>query len=434
MVMALARLDLPSAVLYGGSILPGRHKGKDVSIQDVFEAVGAHAAGKMSLPELKALEDAACPGPGACGGQFTANTMANTLSVFGLSPMGVNDIPAADPTKKDAAYAVGQAVMKAYELGISAAQLLTRPALENAAAVVAATGGSTNAVLHLLAIASEAEVEFTLEDIDRINRNTPTVADLKPGGRYLAHDMYRAGGVPALVHELLRTGHMTDHLTLTGEHLSAAVAGQRYTPNQKVLYPTSAPLKPQGGLGILFGNLSPEGAVVKLSGHSRQYHRGPARVFESEEECFAFVQAGKVQAGDVIVIRNEGPVGGPGMREMLAVTAAVQGAGLGDEVALITDGRFSGATHGLMIGHVAPEAAVGGPISKIRDGDLIEIDVAARTLTVDAQLLTRSSVLPSPQKLKGACRKYVRLVSSAARGAVTSCFSHPKGVRNVAAK
>lgn len=434
MVMALARLDLPCAVLYGGSILPGKYMGKDVTIQDVFEAVGAHAAGKMSDLELAELEDSACPGPGACGGQFTANTMAGTLSVLGLSPMGVNDIPAVHPDKRKAAYSVGQSVMVSHNNGITALELITRTSLENAAAIVAATGGSTNAVLHLLAIAAEAGVPFTLSDLDRINRQTPTLANLKPGGQYTAPDMFHAGGVPALVKEMLSSGLMKDHLTLSGEMLSEAVAYAAYSKGQKVLTPASKPLKPTGGIGVLWGNLSPEGAVVKLSGHSRRQHSGPAQVFESEEECFAFVQSGSVRSGDVLVIRNEGPVGGPGMREMLAVTAAVQGAGLGEEVALITDGRFSGATHGLMIGHVAPEAAVGGPISLIQTGDMIHIDVDTRSLSVSAALETRSPNVPRRKYLKGACLKYMHLVSSAAKGAITTYFPHSIGEKNVAAK
>jgi dihydroxy-acid dehydratase len=367
-------------------------------------------------------------------GQFTANTMAGTLSVLGLSPMGVNDIPAVHPDKQRAAFSVGQSVMVSYNNGITALELITRTSLENAAALVAATGGSTNAVLHLLAIAAEAGVSFTLSDLDRINRQTPTMANLKPGGLYTAPDMFHAGGVPALVNEMLAAGLMEDHLTLSGQMLSEAVAHAEYSKGQMVLRTASNPLKASGGIGVLWGNLSPEGAVVKLSGHSRRQHSGPAQVFESEEDCFAFVQSGSVRSGDVLVIRNEGPVGGPGMREMLAVTAAVQGAGLGEKVALITDGRFSGATHGLMIGHVAPEAAVGGPISRIQTGDMIHINVDNRSLSVSAPLETRMPNLTRRKYLKGACLKYMNLVSSAAKGAITTYFPHSTGEKNVAAK
>ncbi len=395
MMMALARLDLPCAMLYGGSIMPGRFQGRDVTVQDVFEAVGTHAAGKMTLDELTELEEKACPGPGACGGQFTANTMASTLCVMGLSPMGVNDLPAVHPDKPMAARTVGHAVLQSVRAGIKASDLFTYESLKNAAAVVAATGGSTNAVLHLLAIASEAGVDFGLQDIDLSNRQTPLLADVKPGGRFMAPDVTDVGGIPALAKELLSAGLLHDQVTLTGEYLSDVLADAVLKKDQEVVLPVSAPLKSHGGLAVLWGNLAPEGSVVKLSGHSRKHHVGKCRVFESEEDCFVAVQTGKIESGDVIVIRNEGPVGGPGMREMLAVTAAIQGAGLGNEVALLTDGRFSGATHGLMIGHIAPEAAVGGPIGLLQDGDLITIDVANRQLTVAANLDNR---LPAPSK------------------------------------
>jgi dihydroxy-acid dehydratase len=434
MMMALARLDLPCAMLYGGSILPGRFQDRDVTVQDVFEAVGAYAAGQMSLDDLHELEEKACPGPGACGGQFTANTMASTLSVMGLTPMGVNDLPAVHPRKGEAAKSVGHAVMQSIQKGITACDLFTEKSLQNAAAVVAATGGSTNAVLHLLAIANEAGVDFTLQSIDDVNRETPLLADLKPGGRFTAPDLTEAGGIPALISEMLSQGLMHDHVTLTGDWLSTAVDYAKIVEGQSVLLPVTRQLKDHGGLAVLWGNLCPEGAVVKLSGHSRRLHVGFAKVYESEEDCFAAVQSGMVQSGDVLVIRNEGPIGGPGMREMLAVTAAIQGAGLGDSVALLTDGRFSGATHGLMIGHIAPEAAVGGPISKIRNGDLITVDVASRQLMVSAELEKREPATSKRERLRGVFGKYVQLVSSAARGAVTSLNTQRKGDRNVAAK
>ena len=366
-VMALARLNLPSLMLYGGSIMPGRFQGQDVTIQDVFEAVGAHAAGKMSEADLRDLEAHACPGPGACGGQFTANTMAIAFEFLGISPMGRNGVPAMDPRKDDVAYECGQLVMELLHKGLRAAQVITRKALENAIAAVATTGGSTNAVLHLLAVAREAGVNLTLDDFDHINRRTPLLADLKPGGRFTATDLYAAGGTTLVAKRLLETGLLHGgQLTVTGRTIGEEAKQATETSGQQVLRPLSNPIKPTGGLAILKGNLAPEGCVVKVAGHERLSHRGPAKVFDREEDAFAAVKAGQIHSGDVVVIRYEGPEGGPGMREMLGVTGAIVGAGLGGSVALLTDGRFSGATHGLMAGHVSPEAAKGGPIAALQ--------------------------------------------------------------------
>jgi dihydroxy-acid dehydratase len=420
-VMALARLDLPSLMIYGGSILPGRFQGKDVTIQDVFEAVGACAAGLMTERDLQSLEGAACPGAGACGGQFTANTMSTAMTVLGISPMGVNDIPATDPRKKDAAHRSGALVLDLLKRGATARGVITRTALENAIVSVAATAGSTNAVLHLLAIAREAGVDLTLDDFDRVSARTPVLADLKPGGRFTAPDVDRAGGLRLLVKRLFEGGHLQDAVTVTGKMLSEEAASASETAGQEVIRPLSSPIKPRGGIAILRGSLAPEGAVVKLAGHDRMRHQGPARVFDSEEEAFAAVQAGQVQGGDVVVIRWEGPRGGPGMREMLAVTGAIVGRGLGDSVVLVTDGRFSGATHGFMVGHVAPEAAEGGPIALLRDGDRITLDVESRSIDVDADLESRrGSFRPKePRYRTGVLAKYAKLVASASRGAVT---------------
>jgi dihydroxy-acid dehydratase len=420
-VMALARLDLPSLMIYGGSILPGRFQGRDVTIQDVFEAVGACAAGLMTEKDLKSLEGAACPGAGACGGQFTANTMSTAMTVLGISPMGVNDIPATDPRKKEAARRSGALVLDLWKRGTTARRIITRIALENAIASVAATAGSTNGVLHLLAIAREAGVELTLEDFDRVSAKTPVIADLKPGGRFTAPDVDRAGGLRLLVKRLFDGGLLQDSPTVTGKSLKEEAATARETEGQEVIRPLSAPIKPRGGIAVLRGSLAPEGAVVKLAGHDRTRHQGPARVFDSEEEAFAAVQAGAIQEGDVIVIRWEGPKGGPGMREMLAVTGAIMGRGLGDSVVLVTDGRFSGATHGFMVGHVAPEAAEGGPIALVQNGDRISLDVECRTIEVDADLeARRSSFRPKePRYRTGVLAKYAKLVASASRGAVT---------------
>ncbi len=420
-VMALARLDLPSLMIYGGSILPGRYRDKDVTIQDVFEAVGACAAGVISEQDLHDLEDVACPGAGACGGQFTANTMSTAMTVLGISPMGVNDIPAVDERKRDAAFQSGELVMQLIRDRVTARQIITRPALENAIASVAATAGSTNAVLHLLAIARETGVDLSIDDFDRISAVTPVLADLKPAGRFTAPDVDRAGGLRLLIKRLLDGGLLTDQPTVSGRTLAEEAEDAAETEGQEVIRALDSPLKPRGGMAILRGDLAPEGCVVKLAGHERTRSSGPARVFDCEEDAFAAVQDGKINAGDVIIIRYEGPKGGPGMREMLGVTAALMGQGLGDSVALITDGRFSGATHGFMVGHVAPEAADGGPIALVQDGDTITIDVDSRRLDVEEDLESRRLEwqAPEPRYTSGVLAKYARLVVSASEGAVT---------------
>jgi dihydroxy-acid dehydratase len=423
-VMALARLDVPGLVLYNGSIAPGRFRDRDVTIQDVFEAVGAAAAGTMSNADVHELEGVACPGAGACGGQFTANTMATVLEFLGISPAGLNDVPATDPAKHDAAYEAGRIAMRLVREDVRPSYIITREALENAVAAVAATGGSTNGVLHLLAIARELDIPLGLEDFDRIAERTPVVADIKPGGRFVATDLHAAGGVALVARELLKAGLVHgDAPNVDGRVLSEVATAVVETPGQEVVVPIERPLKATGGLAILRGNLAPEGCVVKLAGHERLHHRGPARVFDSEEQCFAAVKAKSIEAGDVVVIRYEGPAGGPGMREMLHVTAALVGEGLGEEIALVTDGRFSGATHGLMVGHVAPEAARGGPIAALRDGDTIELDVASRRLSVelpDDEIAARLADVtpPAPQYTKGVLARYSRYVSSASEGAV----------------
>jgi len=423
--MALMRLNVPSLVLYGGSIGPGRFEGRDVTIQDVFEAVGAHSAGKMSLERLSALEDVACPGAGACGGQYTANTMALAIEFLGLSPPGYATIPAEDPRKDDASRVAGGLVIELLNKNLCPRDVVGRVSFENAIAGVAATGGSTNAVLHLLAIAREAAVPLALDDFDRVSRRTPLLADLKPGGRFVAVDLDRAGGT-RLVAQRLIAGKFFDGATRSADGAAWVehAARAEEASGQEVVRPLSAPLRPTGSLVILRGNLAPDGCVVKVAGHERLRHRGPARVFDREEDAFAAVNAGKIRAGDVVVIRYEGPRGGPGMREMLGVTAALVGRGLGESVALVTDGRFSGATRGLMIGHVAPEAAVGGPLAALREGDPVSIDVDERRLDVDlsAQQLaerTRSWSAPPPRYERGVFAKYTALVSSAAQGAVT---------------
>jgi dihydroxy-acid dehydratase len=420
-VMALARLDVPSLMLYGGAIAPGRFDGRDVTIQDVFEAVGAQAAGRMTESDLRRLEGVACPGAGACGGQFTANTMATAIAFLGMSPLGSNEVPAADPQKDDVARACGRTVMRLIERDVRPRALITRLSLENAIASVAATAGSTNAVLHLLAIAREADVPLTIDDFDPISARTPVFADLKPGGRFTAVDMHRAGGERLLGLRLREGGFLRDAPTCTGRSLFDEIADVREAPGQQVVRPLASPLKPRGGFAILRGSLAPDGCVLKLAGHERQTHVGPARVFDGEEAAFAAVQAGRVQAGDVVVIRYEGPRGGPGMREMLAVTAALIGRGLGDSVALVTDGRFSGATHGMMAGHVAPEAERSGPIALLRDGDTVRIDVAARKLDADIDLRGRLAEFAGPRttRVRGVLAKYAALVSSASEGAVT---------------
>jgi dihydroxy-acid dehydratase len=421
--MALARLDVPGVMLYGGPTAPGRFEDHDVTIQDVFEAVGAHAAGRMTTERLRVLENAACPGAGACGGQFTANTMSVAITLLGLSPMGANEVAANDPKKHDEARRAGELVMQMIARDLRPSQLLTRTAFDNAIATVAATAGSTNAVLHLLAIAAEVGVPLVIDDFDAIAARTPVLCDLKPGGRFTAIDMARAGGVRLLTRRMLDAGLVRDATTCTGRTLREETAGAHATDGPPVLRATSDPLKPRGGFAILRGSLAPDGCVVKLAGHDRNQHSGPARVFDGEEAAFAAVQAQRVQPGDVVVIRYEGPRGGPGMREMLGVTAALVGQGLGDTIALVTDGRFSGATHGLMAGHVAPEAALGGPIALVRDGDRIAFDVAARRLDVDADLEARRRDHPPaerpPRFTRGVMAKYAALVSSASEGAIT---------------
>jgi dihydroxy-acid dehydratase len=424
--MALARLDVPGVVLYGGSIAPGHAQGKDITIMDVFEAVGAHAAGKLTSAGLLDIEDHACPGAGACGGQFTANTMAGVCEFLGLSPMGSASVPALDPAKRDVARGAGQLVVDLVKRKVTARQILTPHSFENAIASVAATGGSTNAVLHLLAIAREAGLELDLETFDRISARVPWIADLKPGGKYVATDLHRAGGTRLVAQRLLDAGVLHgDAPTVTGRSIKAEAAEGKETAGQKVVLPTAAPLSPTGGLVILRGSLAPDGCVLKVAGEKRTTHRGPARVFDSEELAFAAVRGGTLKRGDVVVIRYEGPRGGPGMREMLAVTGAIVGAGLGESVALVTDGRFSGATHGFMTGHVAPEAAAGGPIALVRDGDTISIDTTKRRIDLEvpeAELAARRAAwtAPPPRVPAGVLAKYARLVSSAAQGAVTS--------------
>ncbi len=420
-VMALARLDLPSVMLYGGSIQPGRFQGRDVRIQDVFVAVGACAAGRMTPEELHDLEDHACPGAGSCGGQFTANTMATASSLMGISPMGANEVPAMDPRKDQVAFDCGKLVMRLLRENVRASQIITRTAIENAFSSVAATGGSTNAVLHLLAIAYEAGVSITLEDFDRISSKTPLLADLKPFGRFVAPDLERAGGERLIAKRLLDAGLLQENPTVSLRSVTEEARQAKETAGQQVVRPLSNPFMPHGGMLFLRGSLAPEGCVVKVAGQANEGHSGPARVFDSEEACFEAVQKRSIRAGDVIVIRYEGPRGGPGMREMLAVTAALIGQGLGESVALLTDGRFSGATHGLMVGHVAPEAAAGGPIALVRDGDIITFDIANRRLDVAADLESRRAAWkpPAPRYTTGAMAIYAALVSSASQGAVT---------------
>ncbi len=425
-VMALARLDYPAAMLYGGSIAPGRWKGRDVTILDVFEAIGAHAAGEMSEEELRELEDVASPGPGACGGQFTANTMACAFEALGISPGGSSMVPAEDTDKETVAEQIGELSMRILSEDLRPSRIITRESLENAIACVCASGGSTNGVLHLLAVAREMGIELELDDFEQISRRTPLLADLKPGGRFVATDLYASGGVPLILSRLDEAGLLhRDALTVTGQTIGEIADAVQETPNQEVVRPLSDPLKPEGGLAILRGNLAPEGSVVKLAGTERQGQSGPARVFESEEECFRAVKDQRLEPGDVVVIRNEGPSGGPGMREMLQVTAAIVGEGLGEDVALLTDGRFSGATRGLMVGHVAPEAAKGGPIAALRDGDKVTIDVAARRIEVeltDEEIGQRLAKYEQPEPLfrSGVMAKYAASVGSASEGAVTS--------------
>jgi dihydroxy-acid dehydratase len=428
--MALARMDLPGLVLYGGTIAPGSYRGKDVTIQDVFEAVGANAAGKITDKELLELEDVACPGAGACGGQYTANTMSTVMEMIGLSPMGFNSVPAMDAAKDQVSFDCGEVVMNLLKENLRPRAILTRDAFENAIASVAASGGSTNAVLHLLAIAREAEVDLQIDDFQKISERTPLLADLKPSGRFVAADMHRAGGIGLLARRLLEGKLLHDHAkTVTGVSIGAEAAKATETHGQEVIAPLNKPLKKTGGLVILKGNIAPEGCVAKISGHERLEHRGPARVFESEEDAMAAVTEKKIKAGDVVVIRNEGPKGGPGMREMLSVTGALVGEGLGASVALLTDGRFSGATHGLMAGHVSPEAALGGPIAAIQEGDMIRFDVTRRLLEVEVgeEVLRQRMKDWRPLQSRyatGVFAKYAALVASASQGAITR---PPKG-------
>jgi dihydroxy-acid dehydratase len=423
--MALARLDIPSVVLYGGSIAPGHWHGRDVTILDIFEAIGAHAAGDMSDEELNELEGVASPGAGACGGQFTANTMACAFEALGISAGGSAMVPAEDDDKGTVAERIGELVIKVLSEDITPSKVITRESLENAIACVCASGGSTNGVLHLIALAHELGIELTMDDFERISRATPLFADLKPGGRFVATDLYAAGGVPVILKRLDDAGALhADALTVTGKTIGEVAAEASEAPGQEVVRPVDDPLKAEGGLAILRGNLAPEGAVVKLAGTERRTQTGPARVFESEEECFRAVKEQRIEPGDIVVIRNEGPAGGPGMREMLQVTAAIVGEGLGESVAMITDGRFSGATRGLMIGHVAPEAVKGGPIAAIREGDQITVDIDGRRVDIDLsdeEIAARVAAYeaPEPPQRRGVMAKYAATVSSASLGAVT---------------
>jgi dihydroxy-acid dehydratase len=424
--MAMARLDIPSLVLYNGTIYPGTYKGEPQDVVSVFEAIGAYNAGKISAQELYDIESAACPGAGACGGQFTANTMSMCLEFMGLSPAGLNGIPAEDPAKDEAARQCGELVMDLVRRDVRPRSYVTRESIDNAVAGVAATGGSTNAVLHMLAIAREFDIDFDIDDFHEIATRTPTIGDLRPGGRYAAADIYDAGGIGIVIRELLKRDLMHgDASTVTGRSLSEIAAAVEETPGQQVFRPIDDPIKATGGLAILHGTLAPDGCVIKLAGHERRHFSGPARVYDSEPACFAAVKAGQIRPGDVVVLRYEGPVGGPGMQEMLSVTAALVGEGLGADVALLTDGRFSGGTRGLMIGHVAPEAALGGPIALVQEGDTITIDVDRRALDLEveeAELVARRArwSAPAPRYRTGVMAKYAALVGSASEGAVTN--------------
>jgi dihydroxy-acid dehydratase len=425
-IMALARLNIPGLILYGGSIAPGEFEGHPVTIQDVYEAIGSHSSGKMSDARLLALEKSACPGAGACGGQFTANTMALVSEFLGIAPIGLSNVPATNAGKAAAGERAGEMALDLLRRDVTPSKIITKTAIENAIAGVAATGGSTNAVLHLLAIANEAKLPLAIDDFDRISSRTPIIADLKPGGRFVATDLFAAGGTALIAKRMLEAGLLKgDAITVTGKTLAQEADSVKERPMQEVVRDAKNPLKPTGGLVILKGNLAPEGCVIKVAGHNTLHFRGPARVFDSEESAFAEIDKNQIKAGDVVVIRYEGPKGGPGMREMLAVTAALVGAGLGDSVALLTDGRFSGATHGLMAGHVAPEAAHGGPIAAIEDGDTIIFDIPNRTLSVDltAEQITQRLATwkaPSPRFTSGVMAKYAFLVSSSSRGAITA--------------
>jgi len=429
-IMALARLDIPGLMLYGGSIAPGHLRqpdgsSKDITILNVFEAIGSHAAGKITDQQLEDVEAAACPGPGACGGQFTANTMAMAGEFLGISPMYLTGVPAMAPDKHEASRAAGRLVMDLARSGLTPRKILTRQSIENAIAAVCASGGSTNAVLHLIAIARELEIPLDLQDFDAISERTPFICDLSPGGKYVAKDYQDAGGSRVLAQRLKERGSLHDIPTVSGKTIFEEAAEAKETKGQQVILPWSAPLKPTGGLVIMKGNLAPEGAVIKVAGHERIHHQGPARVFDSEDLCFAAINAGKINPGDVLVIRYEGPRGGPGMREMLAVTAAIKGIPeLSETVALLTDGRFSGATRGLMCGHVAPEAQLGGPIAAVHEGDLITFDIPNRTLTLnvpDSEIAVRLAQwqTPPPRYKRGVFAKYANTVSSASEGAIT---------------
>ena len=424
-VMALVRLDIPSLVIYGGSIMPGRFQGQDVTIQDVFEAVGKHANGTITVEELDDLVSKGCPGPGACGGQFTANTMATAIEVLGIAPMGSGSVPATHPDKDQVAFEAGKLVIDMLEHDRRPSQIITRKSLENAVASIATTGGSTNGVLHLLAIANEANIPFEIDDFQEINSRTPTFVDLKPGGRFVAADLHQAGGIPLVAQRLLEAGLLhADELTVTGDTIGEEASRALETDGQEVVRPISDAIKPTGGLVILRGNLAPDGCVIKVAASERTVHRGPVRVFEREEDTFAAIKGGQINPGDVVAIRYEGPAGGPGMREMLGITAAIVGAGLGESVALLTDGRFSGATRGFMVGHVAPEAARGGPIAALRDGDIVVIDVENRRIDVELskdELRARLDAWTAPESryTRGVFAKYAKSVSSASEGAVT---------------
>ena len=424
-LLALARLDIPAVMLYGGSIMPGHYAGHDVTIQDVYEAIGAHATGRMDDTQLKLIEDHACPGAGSCGGQFTANTMATAIEVLGIAAMGSGSVPAVDPRKDEVAVEIGKLAVDLVRRQLRPSQIVTRQAIENAIASVATTGGSTNSVLHFLAIAREFGIPLELEDFQHISNRTPLMVDLKPGGRFVAPDLHRAGGIGLVAKRLKEAGLLhSEVLTVTGKTIGEEAEAAVETPGQEVVRPVDNPLKKTGGLVILWGNLAPEGCVVKLAGHERATHQGPARVFDGEDEVLPAITAGKVQPGDVVVVRYEGPMGGPGMREMLAVTGAIVGAGLGETVALLTDGRFSGATRGLMIGHVSPEAAQGGPLALLRDGDPITIDTVERRVDValsvqELESRRKNWKAPEPRYTRGVMAKYAKLVSSASQGAVT---------------
>lgn len=424
-IMALIRLNLPSLMLYGGTIMPGNYQGKDLDVVSVFEAIGAYSAGRMSEEDFKAIENLACPGPGACGGQFTANTMATISQIMGICPMGMADVPAEDPAKNDVSFRAGEMMLELLERNIRPSDIITQKALENAVAAAAATGGSTNSVLHTLAFAREAGLELDLDRIQAISEHTPLIADMRPIGKYVMFDLYKAGGVALVAKRLLEGGYLHgDALTVTGQTLAEAAADARETPGQKVVLPLDNPIKASGGLVILRGNLAPNGAVVKLKGDEPTYHRGPARIFDREEDAFEAVQSQQIKPGDVVVIRYEGPVGGPGMREMLQVTAALVGQGLGRDVALLTDGRFSGGTRGLMIGHIAPEAMIGGPLALLQEGDTVEVDITKRTINAvlsDEELVRRRAnwTAPAPHYTSGVMAKYAKLVTQADDGAVT---------------